>query len=389
MNTSRSRPSRTSAVRRVVARGLAFAGFLALAAITAAAAPAGAQERTSYLGPEEGETLTSWTERWLDGPVQHIATEEEIALYRSLDSTNRRLQFIRLFWERRDPTLRGPDNEFLEEFVRRVEYADEHFSEGQLAAGGLPGWETAFGRVVLILGPPDRTRRELGFPSAVSQRPVILWGYDRRLPSPWPNNEMLMFVFNRGRWRLTPPSTFTDPPSAESAARDLERVTSFAEIPNDFLRVSQELIAESLVQTVNYNNVVEAVEAEVAFPDAEIPFAWEASFAPGEGDQVNITLSLTWRMESLVFHVVEGNYETEMVVYALLSRDDGEPVAESNERIDVAIPVAELAARNDELVERTLTLTARPGSYRLRLSLDDYLLGYRSVYQEDLVVPDR
>jgi GWxTD domain-containing protein len=371
---------------------LRVAPLVAVAAgllLWAPASTALAQERTSYLGPEEGETLTSWTERWLDGPVQYIATEDEIEAYRGLESTNQRLQFIRLFWERRDPTLRGPENEYLEEFVRRVEYAEEEFGEGPLAAGGLPGWQTAFGRVALILGPPARTRRELGFPTSVSQRPVILWGYDQRLPSPWPNNEMLMFVFQRGRWRLAPPSTLTDPPSAETAGRELERLTSFAEIPNDFIRVTQTLVEESLVQTVNYNNVIEAVGAEVAFPEAEIPFAWEASFSPGDGGNVSVSLTLSWRMESLVFHVVDDVYETEMVVYALLMNDDGEPVAEVDERIEVTVPVDELAARNDEIVQRTLTLSAPPGTYRLRLSLDDYLLGYRSVYSEELVVPER
>lgn len=345
--------------------------------------------RTSYLGPEEGETLTSWTERWLDGPVQYIATEEEAALYGSLDSTSQRLQFIRMFWERRDPTARDTENAYLDEFVRRVEYAEEEFSDGPLSGGGLPGWQTAFGQVALILGPPARTRRELGFPTAVSQRPVILWGYDERLPSPWPNNEMLMFVFQRGRWRLAPPSTLTDPASAESAARELERATPFAEIPNDFRRVTQALVEEDLIQTVNYNNAIEAVGAEVAFPEAEIPFTWESAFAAGEGDEVEIALTLSWRMESLVFHVVDSDYETEMVVYALLSNEDGEPVAETDERVDVTVPVDELASRNDEIVQRQLTMSAAPGTYTLRLSLDDYLLGYRSVYSEELVVPER
>ncbi len=73
----------------VRARGvLAFFIALALVASLAWAGSSGATQvetiRTSYLGPEEGETLTSWTERWLDGPVQHIATEEEIRIYRSL-----------------------------------------------------------------------------------------------------------------------------------------------------------------------------------------------------------------------------------------------------------------------------------------------------------------
>jgi GWxTD domain-containing protein len=365
------------------------AGLAAPLAPAAARAASPVQERTSYLGPEEGETLSSWTERWLDGPVQYIATEEERATYESLESTNQRLQFIRLFWERRDPTFRGPDNEFLSEYISRVEYANEEFGEGPLSGGGLPGWQTAFGRVTLILGPPARTRRELGFPTSVSQRPVILWGYDERLPPPWPNNEMLMFVFQRGRWRLAPPSTLTEPASATAAGRELERASSFAEIPNDFVRVTQTLIDQSLVQTVNYSNVIEVVGADVAFPDAEIPFAWESAFAPGSGDGVEVTLELSWRMESLVFHVVEEDFETEMVVTAVLMNDDGEPVAETSARVNITIPVNELEARNAEIVQRTLTLSVRPGTYRLRLSLDDHLLGYRSVYSDDLIVPSR
>lgn len=378
-------------MNRYRAISLALRCLMFATAVGMLAGPVLAQEviRTSYLGPEEGETLTAWTERWLDGPVQYIATEDEIALYRSLDSTNQRLQFIRLFWERRDPTTRDTENGYVDEFVRRVEYANEEFTDGQLSGGGLPGWQTAFGQVALILGPPDRTRRELGFPDSVSLRPVILWGYDRRLPSPWPSNEMLMFVFQRGRWRLAPPSTLTDPPSPDTAARNLERATPFDDIPNDFRRVAVSLVEESLVQTVNYNNAIEAVAADVAFPEAEIPFTWETSFAPGEGDQVEVTLTLSWRMESLVFHVVDTDYETEMVVYGLLSNEDGEPVAETDERVDVTVPVSDLASRNDEIVQRQLTMSAAPGTYTLRLSLDDYLLGYRSVYSEELVVPSR
>ena len=353
------------------------------------AGAAAAQERTSYLGPEEGETLTSWTERWLDGPVQYIATEDEIATYKQLESTNQRLQFIRLFWERRDPTARDGENEFVDEFVRRVEYANEEFGEGPLSGGGLPGWQTAFGRAVLVLGEPAQTRRELGFPASVSSRPVIIWVYDRRLPPPWPSNEALMFVFQRNRWRMAPPSTLTDPPSAASAGREMERSTPFAQIPNDFVRVTQSLIDEDLVQTVNYNNVVDAVGADVAFLDAEIPFGWEAAFSAGDGGQVDVAIELSWRMETLVFHAVEDNYETEMVAYALVEDEDGEVLAEGTERVNVVIPAAELAARSDEIVQRTLNLSVRPGTYQLRLSLDDHLLGYRSVYKVDLVVPSR
>ena len=57
--------------------GLALAATLVAAALVAPAAIAGVaqiQERGTLLGPNERETLTSWTGRWLEGPVQYIAT---------------------------------------------------------------------------------------------------------------------------------------------------------------------------------------------------------------------------------------------------------------------------------------------------------------------------
>ncbi len=368
----------------------ALATTFVAAALVTPAASAGVtqiQERGTLIGPNEGETLASWTGRWLDGPVRYITTDEEQDIYGALASTTQRLQFIRMFWERRDPSPRGPENEYLEEFVRRVVYAEEEFGDGQFGDGNNPGWATPFGQVVLVLGPPIRTERELGLPSFISQRPAILWGYDTRIPQ-WPVNEKLMFVFQRGRWKLYPPSNFNEPPGAASDARDMERVGTLADIPNDFLRAAGAVVQRSLIQSVRYNDVINNIDADVIFPDADIPFAWEASFEPGTGDEVEITVTLTWRMEALVFHTVEQQAQTEMVLYAVLM-DDDVPVAENSEHINVTVPAADLASRHDELVDRTITLSARPGSYSLMLSLDDQLLGFRTVYRNDLVVPGR
>ena len=371
--------------------GFTLAAALLVAVLAAPAVSAGVaqiQERGTFLGPKERETLSSWTGRWLEGPIQYIATEEEQDIYNSLESTTQRLQFIRMFWERRDPSPRGPENEYLEEFVRRAVYAEEEFGDGQFGDGRNPGWATPFGQVVLVLGPPVRTEREPGLPRTVSQRPAILWGYDARIPE-WPTNEKLLFVFQRGRWKLYPPSNFDEPtPSASSRARDLERTGMLPDIPNDFVRATDALVQQSLLQSVRYDDVINNIEAEVIFPDADIPFAWEASFEPGTGGEVQITVTLTWRMEALVFHTVEQQAQTEMVLYAVLMDDDA-PVAENSEHINVTVPAADLASRKDEFVERSITLSARPGSYSLTLSLDDQLLGFRTVYRNDLVVPER
>ena len=75
------------------------------------------------------------------------------------------------------------------------------------------------------------------------------------------------------------------------------------------------------------------------------------------------------------------------VIQAVLVNDDSEPVAETREQVDFAVPIDELESRRDEIVERALSLLVKPGVYQLRVVLDDHLLGYRSVYSEALTVP--
>lgn len=131
------------------ARSLVVAGLLLTALVSTGALIA---EQEGLSGPASDESLAAWTARWMEGPVGSLATSEEKALYGELGNTTERLQFIRLFWERRDPTPRGPENEFLNEFAERVQFANSEYTTSREA-----GWETAFGQVVLMLGPPART----------------------------------------------------------------------------------------------------------------------------------------------------------------------------------------------------------------------------------------
>jgi len=351
--------------------------FCAAALIGLAEGSAAAQQGGS-LGPAEGETLEAWTLRWMDGPVKFIATEEEQSFFEELDTTQERLQFIRLFWQRRDPRLRGPENEFLQEFEQRIEYANENFSNGK------PGWETVFGQVVLVLGPPDRTRRELGLGMGFSDRPPILWSYDRLIPD-WPANESLLFVFRTGRWRLLPPNDYGG--GVDEMRREMERNSTFVVMPTDMEIAMRGVVNETLIRPVDYRAAIDEVRATVAFPDAQIPFAWEAGFAPGQGGQTAVTLSFSWRMGSLIFHAVEGTFQTEMVVRAVLLDESDQPVAETSEHISVEIPLEDLERRGDEIVERSIEMQAPAGSYTLELILEDQLLGYRTVYREPLEVP--
>jgi GWxTD domain-containing protein len=85
---------------------------------------------------------------WVDEDVRWIIAPEERAAYLGLADNAERLEFIKQFWVRRNPTPGSAENRFKEEHYRRVAYANVHF------AAGKPGWVTDRGRIYIVDGPP-------------------------------------------------------------------------------------------------------------------------------------------------------------------------------------------------------------------------------------------
>ncbi len=102
-----------------------------------------------------------------------IMTKDEKKIFKTLEDVDSRGLFMQEFWDKRDPDPDTPENEFREEFFRRIEYANERFIEGG------PGWNTDRGRIYLYLGPPDR-RDEIRYHQDPRFRgPILYWMYDR------------------------------------------------------------------------------------------------------------------------------------------------------------------------------------------------------------------
>ena len=92
---------------------------------------------------------------WAAGPVSFLFTDAERAAWAELSSDDEAERFRRLFWARRDPLPETPDNEALREFEGRVAAADERFGDDD-RRGAL----TDRGRVLVVLGPPNRRANE-------------------------------------------------------------------------------------------------------------------------------------------------------------------------------------------------------------------------------------
>lgn len=86
---------------------------------------------------------------WLSDEVPYIITDEEKSAFKKLSTDDERESFIETFWERRNPNPGSPENEFKEEYYRRIAYANEHYPSG------IPGWKTDRGRIYIMYGPAD------------------------------------------------------------------------------------------------------------------------------------------------------------------------------------------------------------------------------------------
>lgn len=127
-------------------------------------------------------------DKWVENEVKWIASRQEAAQFKQLETDEDRRAFIDRFWARRDPTPETERNEYKEQFYGRFEYANQNFREG------IPGWRTDRGRIHILHGPPDQveylsidsTSRRRGVPSMApggvngspsSGRESIVWTY--------------------------------------------------------------------------------------------------------------------------------------------------------------------------------------------------------------------
>jgi len=82
-----------------------------------------------------------------------------------------REEYWKKFWEKRDPSPGTELNELEDEYFKRIDYTNEHFSCVQ------EGWKTDRGKVYIKLGPPDEVNSH---PFEIDRRPYEVWYYYSR-----------------------------------------------------------------------------------------------------------------------------------------------------------------------------------------------------------------
>ncbi|MFO7446798.1 MAG: GWxTD domain-containing protein [Ignavibacteriaceae bacterium] len=97
-----------------------------------------------------------------------FGTGHQQKIYSRLNLTAK-AEFIVEFWKNLDPSPGTPENEYLENIQQRFVYANKNFKWG-----GIEGWKTERGRVLIQYGMPDEIKRHYSEAGTV---PYEIWEY--------------------------------------------------------------------------------------------------------------------------------------------------------------------------------------------------------------------
>lgn len=103
--------------------------------------------------------------------LRYVASQGEIDAIRNAPTLLERQRRFSDFWAKLDPIAATPQNEAMEEYYGRIEYANTHFRSYST------GWLTDKGRVYVVYGPPDNISTD---PFRTDGRGVETWQYYRR-----------------------------------------------------------------------------------------------------------------------------------------------------------------------------------------------------------------
>lgn len=342
---------------------------------------------------EGGNYLRKWTQ----DEVPYIINSEEEDAFKKLKTDEEREQFIEQFWLRRDPSPETFDNEYREEYYRRIVQANEKFTSG------IPGWKTDRGRIYIMHGPPDevethamggtyiRDIEEGG--GRTNTFPFERWRY--RNVEGMGNNIILEFVDSSmsGEYRLE------FDPSAKDALLHVPGagLTEYEErmgldkadrLNRDFAMAGspfgtgvrgksqfdllQNYYDIQKAPTIKYTDLAAKVTAKISYN--VLPFNYRADYLKVTEEQVMVPITLQVAEKYLTFKEELSSDGTKVMratgrIEGQITNLTGKVIQHIEDNFEVMRLAASMSPEGLQLYQKVVYL--RPGLYRLFLLVND------------------
>jgi GWxTD domain-containing protein len=346
--------------------------------------------------------------KWLEEEVPYIISDEERAAFKRLSTDDEREHFVEDFWNRRNPHPESTENEFKEEYYRRIAYANEHFSSG------VPGWKTDRGRIYIMYGPADeieghasgglyqRSPEEGG--GTTDAYPFERWRY--RYIEGIGEDVVLEFVDTTmtGEYHLAfdpgekdalthVPGAGPTQMEAMNMATRSQRLTNadgttlgpgFGIREDEFDRLDRYYRIFKAPQ-VKYDDLKTVVMSRIA--GTPLPFQVRQDFIRVTEDSVLAPITLQMANRDLQFNNTSGVMHAALDIYGRISTLGGKIATSFEDSVALDVPSAEFARFGELTSAYQKSVPLRPGLYKLTLVVKDTQSGHIGTLEISTRVP--
>jgi len=354
------------------------------------------------------EDLLPQHKEWLEF-VSPIITKLEREVFLMLKTSEDRNNFITLFYKKRDPLPDTEKNEFLEEYTKRVQYADRQFGHDSPKKGS----QTERGYFYIVLGPPLERQR---YTTHSDLWPLELWYYKGEQQYGLPPYFYLIFYQRHGigEYRLFSPEV-EGPTSlvvANAVQGRLNRNSAYRllrDISGELAKASLSMIPDETTLGVtsmstatvlagihslkekkfsdsyarNYLFYKNYVETDYSHDYIECHYKLEIFNHCGqdflhwavEPDKVNLTLH-------------DGNYYASYQLIMRMEDSNGNPILEKEEEIPIVVPPEQSQQMQNRIFAFQDIIPIIPGQFTFHLLLKNKTAGDFTSFQAAVVNPE-
>ncbi len=328
--------------------------------------------KSEFLSEEE---IRQELNQWFESPLKYITLPEEESILKKLKTLEEKVQFVRIFWARRDYNPETESNEFRDEFYNRVAYANAHFGRRE------DGWKTARGEIYIVFGPPDRVEMQSLSGTA---RPAILWYYYES-PSVYISPfEPLIFadIFRNSQYYLVNRSL--------SGLRPYPRHRFMSEkIPFEFRPALKDANERTILnKKITYDQIQSPAPSDTPqLPSQQIPFQWQADYIPLAEQKVELLLTIKFKYRDFAWYKEEDHLQVQLTLQTKLTDQEGEIIDQKTDTINLSLTAEQLKEKIEEEYHYQVSMIGRPGSHLLEIVVKDNLSGGVSQLKEAIDIP--
>ncbi len=353
------------------------------------------------------DNLSPMHEEWLE-LVTPIITKIEREVFEQLSTNADRNKFIRTFWKRRDTKPDTDANEFYEEYMERVRFADRYFGFTAIGKGSL----SERGYFYLLLGPP--LERHI-YATQSELWPLELWFYKGEAKLGLPPYFYLIFYQDRGigRYRLYSPGQ--DGPeklvvpsmvgrvlNRDSAHRMVKEISgelagaSLSYIPGDVDREISSFSSVNLISSIylaaekkisdsyvrDFLNYKDYVETDYSHNFVE---SHSKIKILKNGDQFYVH----WTLEPSVMNFAQdqGKYYASLRIIIMVEDLEGRRILEKEEEIPLSITPENYLKYDKRLFAIQDLLPILPGRFKLFFFMQNKTTKDFTSFQTEISVP--